>query len=85
VLQCSALQCDLLQTTNNPLDFHVCTWRKRSKNIVSVNCVSGIISSVENVILIDALHSLLFHLKNTTHIIFDDAMFNIITFFEEEV
>jgi hypothetical protein len=56
-----------------------------SRNNVNVNCVLGIISSAKNVILIDALHSLQFHLKNTTHIIFDDAMFNLMTFFEEEV
>jgi hypothetical protein len=124
----------MLQTTNNPLNFYVCTWRKRwvnsllaikkscdsllaikkinfpighwvqilflighpsikvgeqmsfwpSRNIINVNCVLGIISLAKNVILIDALHSLQFHLKNTAHIIFDDAMFNLMTFLRKK-
>jgi hypothetical protein len=55
-----------------------------SRNIVNVNCVLGIISSAKNVILIDLLHSMQFHLKNTSHIIFGDAMFNLMTFLRKK-
>jgi hypothetical protein len=57
---------------------------KKIKKYCKCHLCPGIISSAENVILIDALHSLLFHLKNTAHIIFVDAMFNLMTFFRKK-